>query len=348
MGRAGFLRRKKRVLKAAAPSRKDPCVSDSKAGVGTDMSDITTDGMNKSEPRMRARTLAIALLMCASLCGCGGSSSMNAAMAPTTYTAFSNPLPVTITGYSGDAMEPFISKDGLYLFFSNNNDPPVNTDLYYASRVDDQTFTLIGPVPGANSPQLDAVASLDTLGNFYFVSTRSYATSLSTIYSGQFSASGVANATLVAGVSLQQTGEVNFDAEISADGQTLWFDDGQYSAGTLEAASIVIANREGAAFVRDPNSAAVLAQVNNSELNYAPSISVDGLELFFTRAAVGSAATPAIYRATRPGLNTAFATPQLVSGATGFVEAPSLSADGHLLYFHKMVNGTFVIYTLQR
>jgi hypothetical protein len=92
----------------------------------------------------------------------------------------------------------------------------------------------------------------------------------------------------------------------------------------------------------------VLAQVNNSELNYAPSISVGGLELFFTRAAVGSAATPAIYRATRPGLNTAFATPQLVSGATGFVEAPSLSADGHLLYFHKMVNGTFVIYTLQR
>jgi len=37
-----------------------------------------------------------------------------------------------------------------------------------------------------------------------------------------------------------------------------------------------------------------------------------------------------------------------VGAATGFVEAPSLTADGHLLYFHKMVNGTFVIFNLQR
>jgi len=44
----------------------------------------------------------------------------------------------------------------------------------------------------------------------------------------------------------------------------------------------------------------------------------------------------------------AFATPELVTGATGFVEAPSLFADGHLLYFHKMVNGTFAIYHVQR
>jgi hypothetical protein len=37
-----------------------------------------------------------------------------------------------------------------------------------------------------------------------------------------------------------------------------------------------------------------------------------------------------------------------VTAATGFVEAPSLSADGHLLYFHKMVNETYVIYRVQR
>jgi len=28
--------------------------------------------------------------------------------------------------------------------------------------------------------------------------------------------------------------------------------------------------------------------------------------------------------------------------------ARTLTADGHLLYFHKMVNGTFVIFHLQR
>jgi Tol biopolymer transport system component len=268
----------------------------------------------------------------AALSGCGGSSGSVSTPAPTAYTAFSNPTRVTITGYSGDAMEPFISEDGQYLFFNNRNDPAANTDLYYASRVDDQTFTFLGPVPGVNSPALDAVASLDTLGNLFFVSNRSYSTSQSTIYSGQFGASGVANVALVPGISQQQSGIVNFDAEISADGQTLWFDDGDYSTGSPTAASIVIAYRQGTTFVRQANSGALLAAVNNSDLNYAPSISVDGLELFFTRFSTASGAMPAIYRATRPDTNSPFTTPELVSGATGYVEAPSLSADGHLLY----------------
>ncbi len=282
------------------------------------------------------------------LLGCGGSARTAGTPAPPLYTAFSNPTRVTITGYTGDAMEPFISKDGQYLFFNNRNDPAVNTDLYYASRVDDQTFTFLGPVPGVNSPALDAVASLDSLGNLFFVSTRSYSTSLSTIYSGQFGSAGVANVALVPGVSLQQSGKVNFDAEISADGQSLWFDDGDYSMGSPTAASIAIANRQGTTFVRQANSGALLAAVNTADLNYAPCISVDGLELFFTRASTAAGATPAIYRATRHDTNSAFTTPELVGGATGYVEAPSLSADGHLLYFHQMVNGAFVIYHLQR
>jgi len=147
---------------------------------------------------------------------------------------------------------------------------------------------------------------------------------------------------------LQKAGIVNFDAEISADGQTLWFDDGDYSTGSLTAASIVSADRQGATFVRNPNSASILAAVNNSDLNYAPSISVDSLELFFTRASTASGATPAIYRTTRTDKNSAFAAPELVTAASGFVEAPSLSADGHLLYFHKLLNGIFVIQYVRR
>src|ERR1700689_4934965 len=199
--------------------------------------------------------LIAAWLSCAALCGCGGSSGSGAAPNLTNYDAFSSPSPVTITGYSGDAMEPFISKDGQYLFFNNRNDPSVDTNLYYASRVDDQTFTLLGPIPGANSPQLDAVASLDTLGNFYFVSTRSYSTSLSTVYSGPFTAAGVGSVAVVPGISPQKSGIVNFDAEISADGQTLWFDDGDYSTGSPTAANILIADRPGAAVVCGIHSA---------------------------------------------------------------------------------------------
>lgn len=278
-----------------------------------------------------------------------GSSSTGGG-ASTDYTAFTNETPVMVTGYTGDEMEPFISKDGKYLFFNNRNDPSVDTNIFYATRVDDQTFTSQGQVPGVNSTSLDAVPSLDSGGNLYFVSTRSYATSLSTIYSGPFNANGVPNVAIVPGVSLKQQGMVNFDAEISGDGNSLWFDDGQFSAGgTLQAASISIADKNGASFVRRSNSASILATVNATGLNYAPSISVDGLELFFTRVdSTTSGSTPTIFRVTRADTNSSFGTPQHVTGATGFVEAPSLSADGRVLYYHKLVNGVFQIYKLQR
>ncbi len=295
--------------------------------------------------------LAIAVPICAALAGCGGASGASTDPTPAPYTAFADPVDVTIAGYTGDAMEPFISKDGQFLFFNNRNDPSVDTNLFYAARVDDRTFAFRGAVAGANSTALDGVASLDQLGNFYFVSTRSYATTFSTIYSGAWSAaSGVANVAVVAGVSRQQGGAVNFDAEISADGQTMWFDDGRYSPlGALQSASIAVASRQGAAFVRQVDSAALLAAVNSNGLNYAPSISVDGLELFFTRIeTMASGVAPAIYRSTRADIRSAFGPAAPVAAASGFVEAPSLSADGHLLYFHKLVNGSFVIQLLRR
>src|SRR5580698_6132222 len=109
---------------------------------------------------MSEREIAPTVLMAASMflaflpAGCGGSPQTSGVSPQSPYTAFSNPTPVTITGYSGDAMEPFISKNAQYLFFNNRNDPSINTNLFYASRVDDQTFDYIGPVPGVNSSQL--------------------------------------------------------------------------------------------------------------------------------------------------------------------------------------------------
>jgi len=297
---------------------------------------------------------ALSLFSFMQLIACGSSSGPDDTPPSSTppapaYFGFANPTPVSITGYAGDAMEPFISKDGQYLFFNDSNDPSVNTDLFYAARVDDETFTFLGPVPGVNSPQLDAVASLDSLGNFYFVSTRSYGATLSTLFSGRFTQAGVTGVTPVPGPSRQVAGWVNFDAEISADGQTLWFDDGRYSSGTLQAASIISATRQGSTFVRAANSSQILATVNSSGLNYAPDISIDGLELFFTRVeSTEPGATPAIVRATRSDVSSAFGAAELVAAATGFVEAPSLSADGHLLYYHKRVNGAFAIYVVRR
>jgi hypothetical protein len=50
------------------------------------------------------------------------------------------PEPASIEGYDGSAMEPFISPDGQYLFFNNENDPRVNTNLHFAERTGKHAF----------------------------------------------------------------------------------------------------------------------------------------------------------------------------------------------------------------
>src|SRR5271155_4414722 len=103
------------------------------------------------------------------------------AIAKPKFGVFTNPQPVTIVGYSQDAMEPFISPDGNYLFFNSSNSLP-QTNLYYATAVDETglTFQFQGEIGGANASGLNAVASMYVNNAFYFVSNRSYAQTLST------------------------------------------------------------------------------------------------------------------------------------------------------------------------
>jgi Tol biopolymer transport system component len=109
-----------------------------------------------------------------------------------------------------------------------------------------------------------------------------------------------------------------------------------------------MATRTASGFVRAPDSAAILARVNTGGLNYAPSISRDGRELFFTRIADRANPQPVIYRAERSDTRSAFEAPQPVAAITGFAEAPSLSDDGRRLYYHKRENGRFAIYLVTR
>jgi hypothetical protein len=99
---------------------------------------------------------------------------------------YGRPEPVTISGYAGSAMEPFLSPDGKYLFFNNENDPKVNTNLHFAERTGQLTFRYLGELPGANSPALDAVPSIDTAGHFYFTTLREYGRTMNSIYTGDF------------------------------------------------------------------------------------------------------------------------------------------------------------------
>ena len=291
------------------------------------------------------------LLLCGA-CTVRGDDTASIARSPDakpTFGVFTNPQPVTIQGYSQDAMEPFISPDGNYLFFNNSNSA-TQTNLYYATRIDDLTFQFQGEIVGANAPGLNAVASMDVNNIFYFVSPRSYAQTFSTIYSGMFSNGSLSNVALVPGVSKDKFGDVNFDQCISPDGGTLYFVDGVFNGGSVpQRANIAIARRVGDRFVRLKNSAKIMQKINTGGLNYAPDISKSGLEFFFTR--IPSPPTtppPVIYTATRASKSQPFGKPRKIEAITGFAEAPALSPDEKSLYFHLNVNGTFVIYRLTR
>lgn len=261
---------------------------------------------------------------------------------------FDNPERVTIRGYSGDAMEPFITRDGRYLLFNNLNQPPVNTNLHYAERIDDLTFQYKGEIEGVNTPAVEGVPTMDRDNVLYFVSPRSYGETRSTIYRGKFDAGKVAAVDLVPGVSRNQPGIVNFDVEVSPDGNTLYFVDSRFAKGGPQTADIVIAQRRGAAFERLADSDAILRNVNTDALEYAPCISSDGLTLFFTRAAKGMAGGVAVYLAQRESVGAAFTKPQRLVAIEGFVEGPALSPDEKSVYYHRKDGNRFNIYRVSR
>ena len=286
------------------------------------------------------------------------SSAPSAAVIASEYT---NPQPVTIEGYTGSAMEPFISRDGQYLFFNSSNDLSVDTNLYYATRINDTTFQFMGQVVGANSyysstsiGYVDAVPSMDLNNDFFFMSNRNYLLTLNTLFEGSFNNGTVTSIAPITGnVSPDRLGWFNMDAEISANGQTLYFDNNFVTAPTDGSASKKVSAIEEAVngpdgFTVLPNSDAIFASVDNDDVNYAPSVSTDGLELFFTRADQ-TLTTIGIYVATRASTSDPFGTPVEITAVTGYSEAPSISYDGSLLYYcQHLSGGTDAIYVVEQ
>ncbi len=302
---------------------------------------------------MRSTISMIFCLLVASATACSAATA-DSPDSKSPFGVFTNPEPVTIEGYTQDAMEPFISPDGNYLFFNNSNSLPT-TNLYYATRIDDVTFQFQGEIAGANGGPMTqtVVPSMDMSNTFYFVSNRSYVTTASTIYFSTFSAGSVSNVALVPGISKQTLGDVNFDQCISPDGSTLYFVDGviKGSGPVPSAAIIAIATRNGDQFTRLKNSAKIMGKINTHSLNYAPDVSKSGLEFFWTRIPIEGSKPkppPVIYTATRSSVTEPFGKPQRIKAITGFAEAPALSPDEKSLYFHLNVNGTFEIYRVTR
>src|ERR1035438_9506422 len=188
-------------------------------------------------------------------------------------------------------MEPFISPDGHYLFFNNENDPRMNTNLHFAERTGKLTFRYLGELPGVNSDVLDAVPSVDTAGHFYFTTIRDYARTMNSIYTGEFDGKRVTNVHSVPGdISPKVPGTINMDASISPDGQTLYISRAVIvpNLPAPKKSELMIARLKDGTFSIDPASAHIMKNINTGALEYAPCISKDGLELYFTRAAPGA------------------------------------------------------------
>ncbi len=267
------------------------------------------------------------------------------------YTRFAEPERVTIEGYDDHAMEPFLTRDGAYLMFNNRNDPSVDTNLHWARRIDDLTFEYMGEISGAASADLEGVPTMDTQGTLYFISSRSYSTTFSTIYTGQFAEGAVTDVQLVPGVSRETPGMVNFDVEVSADGTHLYFVDARFTRdGQPQTADFFIAERQGDEFVRLPSSADLLIHINSDALKYAAAVSTDERELFFTRIDSESANVelPQIYRAYRENVDEPFGCPARVNTMGEFVEAATFSSDEQSLYYHRLENQRFVTYRVVR
>jgi hypothetical protein len=262
-------------------------------------------------------------------------------------SVWSPPEPVRIEGYSGDAMEPFLSRGGNVLFFNTRNDPATDTDIHYALRRDDLTFVHQGILAGTKSPSLDGVPTMARDGTFCFISPRDYFQTLSSVFCGRFGGSAVADVTAQTGMKTAHVGRLVFDVEISADGQELAFAEGDFSGGAApDSADIYLAVRSGNGFAR--TNSHVFDKVNSDALEYAPALSDDGLELFFTRmTGFWIFRQTQIFRAVRATRNDAFGEPVHVP-IEGFVEAATVSSDGHAIYFHKLVDGRFGIWRMTR
>ena len=207
------------------------------------------------------------------------------------YPSFGSEIDVDIVGLTFDAMEPFISPDGNYLFFNNINDG-INTKLYYATKINDSTFNFVGELIGTNqitAPHLDAVADMDSESNFYWTSTRNYPTELNNLFRGTFTSGTVMNIERVRGdFNMNIPGWLVMDHGISLDGAFLYFNNARFDSQNCQGpceTNIGVAQKVNATtFNTLPNSTSILQNINDANfIYYAPCISSDNLELYYTR-----------------------------------------------------------------
>lgn len=271
---------------------------------------------------------------------------------------YGSPESVRIDGYGDDCMEPFVTSDGSYLFFNDSNSAEVQTHIHIARRSGKLSYKHLGMVPGTVSPSKDMAPCVDASGNFYFTTLRSFSKDGHSLYVGKLAGEAVSDVKVVPGdISPGRPGWINMDCDISSDGKTLYISRARFAPGAPapHESDLVIAREVSGKFELDRLSDVVLKNVNTAALEYAPAISNNGLELFFTRAGElmvagkNTGASLRIMVARRNSAKDPFGKPEVIKSIEGFVEAPTLTGDLSELFFHKKdSNGRLSIYRAVR
>ncbi len=263
------------------------------------------------------------------------------------YPVFGAEKKVEILSLSFDAMEPFISPDGNTLFFNSLNSGG-NTNLYYATKINDSCFQFIGQVNGTldtSANHLDAVVSMDSLNNFFWVTSREYPTIMENLHTGNYYSGQVTNIQRVYGdfyvnFFLYPFGWIVMDACVSNSGEELYycnaFFDFQNNSLPLKAQLGIAEKSNDSTFTKLLNSDSILQNINDTNyLVYAPQLSKNGLELYYTRLLKNTYNTE-ICLAVRANKNDVFGSGILIHSDLGyFPEAATLNSNESILYYHQ-------------
>ena len=303
--------------------------------------------------------LVITILSTISLLSCSKKEGVKQSLPD---VSFGSPIEVTINGYSDHAMEPFISPDGQYLFFNDLNEGG-DTKLHYSTRVNDFTFNYVGELNGTKtpaSPRLDAVADMDVNNYFIWTSGRDYPAEFDNLHYGNFSNGQVTNIGRLRGdFYIYSQGWILMDHGLSPDGQFLYFNnarfDGDNCAGPCETKIGIAEKMNSSTFMTIPDSDEIMKNINNQAYKYyAPCVTADGLEFYYTRFLQGSIDANSISEicvAVRASLSDTFSEPKVLFSdklITSIVEAPSLTTDKQIMYYHQKVDGVFKLMMRER
>jgi hypothetical protein len=301
-----------------------------------------------------ARTISLLL----SLCLIFIPQWLNAEKRLNISSQFKNPQEVYINGIPDGAEgsplsieEPFISRDGQFLFF-NSGEKENHKDLHYAEWINNRWLYKGEIGPNINTiKEVEGNPTMDKNYNFFYIDSGIKSMARVARFSpdnGKLSSvrelEGIPKRKILL---FKQKVYGNIGVEVSANGSHLFFsratwDLNGFKLGTFIDSDIHFLKKQNGRYVyNETEERNIMKNINTSDLEYAASISADGLELFFTRLEIedlkkGNIRSK-IMCSTRGDIFKPFGVPKIIEtiGASDFVEGPAISGDEKELYYHK-------------